>query len=96
MAENTFSSFSDIVKVRKPVKAPAYPWQELALRVIKELAIPGFKRNSVFKLCKENPTSVIERAMNDTKELCQNGSKWQYFFKVMSLEKTRIEDLKKN
>lgn len=87
MAENPFASFSDIVKVRKPVKAPAYPWQDLALRIIKELGVPGFKRSSVFKICKDYHATTIERAMNDTKELCKGGSKWQYFFKIMSQAK---------
>lgn len=91
MTENSFSSFSDIAKVRKAVKAPAYPWQDLALRIIKELAVPGFKRSSVFKICKDYNSTVIERAMNDTKELCQGGSKWQYFFKIMSQAKPNEE-----
>ena len=29
--------------------------------------------------------------MNETKELCQTGSKWQYFFKVMA----SLEELQK-
>lgn len=87
MAADSFSSFSDIIKVRKAVKAPAYPWQDLALRIIKELAVPGFKRSSVFKICKDYDQTVIERAMNDTKELCKGGSQWQYFFKVISQAK---------
>lgn len=87
MAENPFSSFSDIIKVKKKVKAPAYPWQDLALRIIKELAVPGFKRSSVFKICKDYDQVTIERAMNDTKELCKGGSQWQYFFKIMSQTK---------
>ena len=78
-------SIDDIFKTRaKAKKPPAHEWQELALRVIKELSIPAFKRSSVFKACKENPKTVIERAMNDTKELVQKGAKWQYFFKVLS------------
>jgi len=81
--EKDFELFSDIFKKRKIVKPPAYPWQELALRVIKELSIPEFKRSSVFKVARDLPANVIERALNDTKELCQSGSKWQYFFKVL-------------
>lgn len=73
----------DIFKAKKTQKAPAYPWQDLALRVIKELNIPGFKRASVFKACKIKSKEAIERAMNDTKELCKSGEKWKYFFKVL-------------
>ncbi len=75
---------ADLLKKRTVQKAPAYPWQDLALRIIKELNIPGFKRGAIFKVCKELPANLIERAMNDTKELCHNGSAWQYFFKIIS------------
>ncbi len=64
--------------------APAYVWQDLALHVIKELNIPDFKRSAVFKLCKQKPRVYIEKCLNDTKELCQTGEKWKYFFKVAS------------
>lgn len=85
MIKSEPTSFADIFKARqvqKPVKAPAYSWQDLALRVIKELAIPNFKRSSVFKICKEKTQQEIERAMNDTKELCKSGEQWKYFFKI--------------
>ena len=65
-------------------KPPAHQWQDLALRVINELNIPNFKRNSVFKICKENPKVRVEQCLNDTKELCQTGEKWKYFFKIIS------------
>jgi len=68
---------------RQEIKPPAYPWQDLALRVIKELGVPAFKRNSVFKLCKENSKDFIEKCLNETKELCQTGERWKYFFKVI-------------
>lgn len=67
---------------RSRPKAPAYAWQDLALQVIKELNIPGFKRSAVFKVCKQRPRVYIEKCLNDTKELCQTGEKWKYFFKV--------------
>ncbi|MFA6994967.1 MAG: hypothetical protein WC249_00980 [Patescibacteria group bacterium] len=76
-------SLADIIKYKKTIKAPSYPWQDLALRVIKELAIPGFKRGAIFKVCKENPGYKIELALNDTKELCKSGAKWKYFFKII-------------
>ncbi|NQU83708.1 MAG: hypothetical protein HQ536_03270 [Parcubacteria group bacterium] len=79
-----FKGIKDIFKDRKPTKKPpSYEWQELALRVINELGIPGFKRNAVFKVCKNNPKVVIEKCLNDTKELCQTGDSWKYFFKLI-------------
>lgn len=75
-------NLAEIIKNRQKQKTPAYPWQDLALRVIKELQIPSFKRNSVFKICKDLDAHLIERALNDTKELCQNSSSWKYFFKI--------------
>lgn len=71
-----------ILKSRQSKKAPAYPWQDLALRVIKELSIPNFKRGAVFKVCKNLAPNLVERAMNDTKELCKTASAWKYFFKL--------------
>jgi hypothetical protein len=68
-------------------KAPAYQWQDLALRVIKELSVPDFKRSSVFKACKDYNQAIILQALTDTRELCQTGQKWQYFFKVLSPKK---------
>ena len=75
----------DIFKARQPTKKPpAYEWQDLALRIIKELSVPNFKRSAVFKVCKENSKSYIERCLNETKELCRSGAKWKYFFKLIS------------
>ena len=73
-----------IIGTKSTKKPPAYQWQDLALRVIKELAVPNFKRNAVFKVCKENSKNIIEKALNDTKELCKTGERWKYFFKVIS------------
>jgi hypothetical protein len=80
---NDFNSFSDILNKRKVVKPPAYEWQDLALRVIKEIDAPFFKRSAVFKICRDNPKIKVEQALNDTKELCKTGQKWMYFFKVI-------------
>jgi len=80
-------SFSDILKKRQTIKPPAYPWQDLALRVIKDLGIPGFKRGAVFKVCKAKPAYQIEIALNDTKELSKSGAKWKYFFKIINQNK---------
>jgi len=84
MNDQDFKSIKDVLSESRPTKKPpAYQWQELALRIIKELSVPGFKRNAIFKACKENPKNIIEKALNDTKELCQTGEKWKYFFKVI-------------
>ena len=91
MAEQEFLSLGDIFKDRavKPrKKPPSYPWQDLALEVIAKLGIPNFKRNSVFKICKDNPAVVVRRALNDTLELCDSGVKWKYFFKVMTSDQS--------
>ena len=80
-----FTAIGDILQDKEPSKKPpAHEWQDLALRIIDELHIPGFKRNSVFKICKDYPKEKILAAMVDTKELCQTGQKWQYFFKIIS------------
>ncbi|MDD4412441.1 MAG: hypothetical protein PHR00_02235 [Patescibacteria group bacterium] len=82
-----FENLKDIFAKRlseKKVKPPTYSWQDLSLQIIKDLKIPGFKRSSVFKICKEYPREVVERAVNDTKELCQSGEQWKYFFKVIN------------
>jgi hypothetical protein len=96
--DNSFSSFSDILKKKQAEakKAPAYPWQDLALQVIKDLNIPNFKRSAVFKICKENDERIVRLAVNDTKELCQNGAAWKYFFKIIDNKKNEQEKDSKN
>jgi hypothetical protein len=75
----------DLIKNKaKRIAPPVYVWQELALRVIEELGIPGFKRSAVFKVCKQLPEFLIKKALNDTKELCRTGAKWKYFFKIIA------------
>lgn len=88
MSEDKFKSLADILKTKPKVKAPAYPWQDLALRVIKELSIPNFKRGAVFKVCRDLPTYKVELALNDTKELCKTGASWKYFFKIIDQNNT--------
>lgn len=73
-----------ILQNRNIKKPPAYKWQDLALNVIRELSMPNFKRAATFKACKENSEAVIKQALIDTKELCQGGEKWKYFFKILS------------
>lgn len=84
MEKGEFNDIKAIFAKRVQVKPPAYQWQELALRVIKELNLPPVKRSSVFKICKEKPKMLVEKALNDTKELCKTGEKWKYFFKIIS------------
>ena len=81
--KENLKSFGELMKNRVVKKAPAYQWQDLALRVIIELNIPNNKRSSVFRVCKQNTKQIVERAMNDTKELCKTGEKWRYFFKLI-------------
>jgi len=81
--KENLKSFGELVKNRVIKKAPAYQWQDLALRVINELNIPNNKRSSVFKVCKQNSKQIVEKALNDTKELCKTGEKWRYFFKLI-------------
>jgi len=73
----------DLLAGKKAKKMPTFAWQELALRVIKELSIPEYKRSAVFKICKQKPRILIETALNDTKELCPDGESWKYFFKII-------------
>ncbi|HMB65585.1 MAG TPA: hypothetical protein VKO42_01805 [Patescibacteria group bacterium] len=82
---NGFENIGDIFKKKQQTqKPPAYQWQDLALRVIKELNIPNFKRSSVFKACKGNSRQFIEQCLADTKELCDSKDKWRYFFKIVN------------
>jgi len=73
-------------KVQK--NPPAYEWQDFALRIIDELGVPAKKRGSVFQICKKFPKPVVEKALNDTKELCQSGECWKYFFKILGQPKS--------
>lgn len=84
---DSFEQLGEIFKKQnsaKKIKPPAYEWQDFALRIIKELNIPNFKRSAVFKVCKEMPKPYVEKCLNDTKELCQTGARWKYFFKLIS------------
>jgi hypothetical protein len=81
-------SLAEIIKSKKkPTKAPSYPWQDLALQVIAKLNVPGFKRSSVFKVCRDHSPKEVKLALNDTKELCAHGAKWNYFFKIIDQKK---------
>jgi len=87
MQKMDFQTIGDVFSKKKTEKKPpAHEWQDLALRIIKELGVPGFKRNSVFKVCKDNSKQFIETCLSDTKELCKTGAKWSYFFKLVSLK----------
>lgn len=84
---NQPESLQALLNNRSRVKPPAHPWQDLALRVINELAIPNQKRTAVFLACKQHDRTVIEKCLNDTKELCTTGDCWKYFFKVLATQK---------
>lgn len=77
--------------VKKP---PAYQWQDFALKIIEELQVPNFKRNSVFKICKDYDKNFVEKCLDDTKELAQGGQKWKYFFKLIADKKTNDNNSK--
>jgi hypothetical protein len=84
-APEKLSSLKDILATKKSgVKPPAYLWQDLALKIERELRVPAFKRSSVFKVCRDYPRTVIERCLADTKELCTSGEQWRYFFKAVT------------
>ena len=40
-----------------------------------------------FKICKDMPQQRVQQALTDTKELCDKGEKWKYFFKVINENK---------
>jgi hypothetical protein len=87
MPDQLISSFKDILSNKKKApKPPAYEWQDLALRVIQEIGIPAFKRNSVFKVCRDLSKTQVLRALSDTKELASGGDQWRYFFKVIDAQ----------
>jgi hypothetical protein len=83
-----------IVSRKTTKKPPAYEWQDLALRVIAELGIPDFKKNSVFRIAKTRPKPFVEKCLNDTKELCKTGETWRYFFKLCSGERASDKKFK--
>jgi hypothetical protein len=83
LKKENFKSFGDLASKRIVKKAPAYQWQDLALTVIKEMDMPKEKRSAVFRVCKQYARPIVEKAMNDTKELCKTGEKWKYFFKIV-------------
>jgi len=80
-----FKSIADLINIKRSgVKPPAYQWQDLALKIITDFRVPNFKRSSVFKICKDIPKNVVQACVDDTKELCQSGEQWKYFFKLIS------------
>ena len=72
-----------IFNKKKAIRPPAFEWQDLALKLIDELGVPGYKRSAIFQICRDYPKNIIEQALIDTKELCQTGLKWKYFFKII-------------
>lgn len=84
MLKDSPSSIKEILNIKKSgPKPPAYPWQDLALKIERELHVPAFKRNAIFKVCRDYPRQTIERCLADTKELCPAGDQWRYFFKAV-------------
>ena len=87
-----FKSFGELMKKRTVKKAPAYEWQELALKIIEEFKVPANKKSSVFMTCKKYNKQIVLRAYNDTKELCKSGEQWRYFFKIVG----KSQDVRKD
>jgi len=83
---NIFTKQGGLGQTKKP---PSYEWQDLALKIIKELSVPSFKRNSVFKICKDNQTLFVEQCFRDTKDMCNGGGCWKYFFKLLVSRDTK-------
>ncbi|MBT6691530.1 hypothetical protein HOB10_04325 [Candidatus Parcubacteria bacterium] len=89
--------FQDKKQDKKPVKqAPAYQWQDFALKIIKDLAVPGFKRNSVFKICKDLDKNFVEKCLDDTKELAEGREQWKYFFKLIGQKNDNNPEVQKS
>ena len=80
--EPSFQKIGELLNRGKKAKAPAYPWQDLALKIIKDLNVPDFKKSAVFKVCRDLPEHGVVQCLIDTKELCRTGEKWKYFFKL--------------
>ncbi|MCX6785604.1 MAG: hypothetical protein NTZ18_01990 [Candidatus Komeilibacteria bacterium] len=80
-----FKNIKEIFNNRRQAgpKPPVYPWQDMALRIIKQLAIPPYKKSAIFKVCRDLPQSYILGCFSDTQELCKSGEKWRYFFKLI-------------
>ena len=91
--EPSFKKIGELLHISKKAKAPAYPWQDLALKIIKDLNVPDFKKSAVFKVCRDLPEHGVVQCLIDTKELCQTGEKWKYFFKLAG-EKNRPDATK--
>lgn len=81
---SNMDSIQNIFKSKPHIKAPAYAWQDMALKIINELGVPNFKRSSVFKVCKELDRNFVEKCFDDTKELAKGKDAWRYFFKLTS------------
>lgn len=86
-------NFKEILakRLKNQVKPPAYQWQQFALEIISQLSIPNNKRNSVFLVCKKYSRDYVEKCLNETKELCQTGDRWKYFFKVIEQNKNKLK-----
>ena len=89
--------FQDKKKEDKPtIKAPAYQWQDFALKIINDLGVPNFKRNSVFKICKDLDKNFVEKCLDDTKELAEGREQWKYFFKLIGQKNDNNPEIQKS
>lgn len=89
--------FADKKQDKKPVKKPpAYQWQDFALKIIDDLGVPNFKRNSVFKICKDMDKNFVEKCLDDTKELAEGNQQWKYFFKLIGQKDDHNQEVQKS
>jgi hypothetical protein len=89
--------FQSKKQARKPEKKPpAYQWQDFALKIINDLGVPNFKRNSVFKICKDLDKNFVEKCLDDTKELAEGREQWKYFFKLIGQKNDNNPEIQKS
>lgn len=58
-------------------------WQDLALRIIKELHVDKKDKGIIFKICKQYPYPFVEHCFNETKELATGDKASHYFVKLV-------------
>jgi hypothetical protein len=68
-------------------KKAVYPWQELAVKICKELKVPPKEQGNIFRVCKIFPLPFVEHAFNETRELAAGDLRSHYFIKVLYSKK---------
>lgn len=74
MATNKeFEKIGNLFNKKTAAKPPAYQWQDLALRVIKELSIPDVKKAPCLKLAKKSRKISLKAALTTRKNFARQG-----------------------